>query len=154
VAVVDRIRAKEEFPMAIHDHELASRPLSYGYKTHIKSGYPETVARVKEELAKEGFGVLSEIDVQSKLAEKIGVEFRKYIILGACNPQLAYEALRQELDIGLMLPCNVIVYEDDTGCMVAIVRPDRIAETAQNPALEPIAAQADESLLRVLNRLS
>jgi uncharacterized protein (DUF302 family) len=129
------------------------RLISYGYKKHVDGRYEQTIARVKNELKKEGFGVLSEIDIKDKLKDKIGADFRNYIILGACNPELAYQALQQELDIGLLLPCNVVVYEDETGCTISVARPDRLSQYAQNDQLEPIAKQADEKLRRVLDRL-
>lgn len=137
----------------MHTNSSNSEVIAYGYKTHVAQPYDQTVARVKEELKNEGFGVLSEIDVQEKLKEKIGAEFRHYVILGACNPQLAYQALQEELDIGLMLPCNVVVYEDNDGCTVAIARPDRMAESAENTGLLPIAAAADKKLRRAIDRL-
>lgn len=140
--------------MAIENDFLVQQSqIDYGYKLHLDHPYDEVVTKVKDELKKEGFGVLSEIDVQAKLNTALGADFRKYLILGACNPELAFEALQQELDIGLMLPCNVVIYEDEGGCTVAVARPDRMAESAHNPNLEPVARQADEKLRRALTRL-
>jgi uncharacterized protein (DUF302 family) len=90
-----------------------SSPTRYGYKRTVNLPYERTVERAREALASQGFGVLCEIDLRQKLKEKLGVDFRKYVILGACNPPLAYESLQTELDIGLLLPCNVVVYEED-----------------------------------------
>lgn len=125
----------------------------YGYTKIVAAPFDEAVQLVKKELQSEGFGILSEIDVQAKLKEKLAVEFRKYVILGACNPELAYQALAQEIGIGLMLPCNVVVYEDGAGSMVAIAKPERMAQAAENAALAPIAEQADRKLRRALERL-
>src|SRR5688572_25261293 len=85
--------------------------ITYGYSRTLDLAYEQAVESTREALKAEGFGVLSEIDIKDKLKEKLGVDFRKYVILGACNPALAYETLQQELEIGLLLPCNVIVYE-------------------------------------------
>jgi uncharacterized protein (DUF302 family) len=147
------VRINREDGVMHTNSSKARDEISYGYKTHLARPYEEAVSRVKEELQSEGFGVLSEIDVQEKLKEKLGADFRKYVILGACNPQLAYQALQEELDIGLMLPCNVVVYEENGGCVVAIARPDRIAQSAENSQLHPIAAAADKKLRHALDRL-
>ena len=85
----------------------------YGFSKTIDVPYEEAIEKVRAALKEEGFGVLSEIDIQEKLKEKLGVDFRRYVILGACNPPLAYKTLQEELEIGLLLPCNVIVYEAD-----------------------------------------
>jgi uncharacterized protein (DUF302 family) len=91
---------------------------------HLATSLAVTEQRVREELQKEGFGILSEIDVAGKFKEKLGKEFRKYVILGACNPALAWEALSRELNIGTLLPCNVVVYDaDDGGTTVMMMDP-------------------------------
>ncbi len=94
----------------------------YGYKKESNLSYENTIEKVREELKKEGFGVLTEIDVKETLKQKINVDFNKYIILGACNPEFAHKALLTETDIGLMLPCNVIVYEKDGKVYVSVCR--------------------------------
>ncbi|HWP83125.1 MAG TPA: DUF302 domain-containing protein, partial [Bacteroidota bacterium] len=97
---------------------------NYAFKTTVNLSLEEAVEKVTEELKKEGFGVLTEIDVKETLKKKLEVDFRKYKILGACNPSNAYKALQAERDIGLMLPCNVIVYESESGeTVVAAIDP-------------------------------
>ena len=95
----------------------------YQYKREISQSYEKAIQKTKEELQKEGFGVLSEIDVKATLKKKLDIDFDDYIILGACNPSLAYKALQEEQDLGLMLPCNVIVYSKDTKIFVAAIKP-------------------------------
>ena len=105
-------------------------------------------------MKEEGFGILTEIDVQETLKKKLDVNFRKYVILGACNPPLAYQALQTELEIGLLLPCNVIVYEEDGGSVVSIVDPIAMLGVVENPALDPVAQEAQTRLQRVIETLS
>ncbi|MFC1558842.1 DUF302 domain-containing protein, partial [candidate division KSB1 bacterium] len=110
--------------------------------------------RVTEELKKEGFGVLTEIDVKQTLKKKLDVEFSKYIILGACNPKFAHKALKAREDIGLLLPCNIIVYENEQGkTMVSIFNPRVMLSLVSDPEIEEIADQVSEKLERVLNNL-
>lgn len=112
------------------------------------------VERVTEELKKEGFGVLSEINIHEKLKEKLDVDFRKYRILGACNPPAAYQALQAEDKIGTMLPCNVIVQEtSDNKVEVAAVNPMASMMAVENPALESVATDITERLKRVITAL-
>ncbi|MGD8710648.1 MAG: DUF302 domain-containing protein, partial [Ectothiorhodospiraceae bacterium] len=94
--------------------------MQYGYVKRLEDGFDDAVARVRDALAAEGFGVLSEIDVQGALKKKLDVDFRRYLILGACNPQLAHKAVQAEPHIGLLLPCNVLVQEADQGTEVSI----------------------------------
>jgi uncharacterized protein (DUF302 family) len=115
--------------------------------------YAQAVERVTAALKDQGFGVLTEIDVQATLKKKLGVDFRKYVILGACNPPLAHQALNADLEIGLLLPCNVIVYEDDGASVVAIIDPIAMLEVAGNPALETVAREARARLRRVIAAL-
>ncbi len=130
--------------------------IDYGMRTRLDVPYEAAVERVTAALKTEGFGVLTTIDVQSTLKQKLDVEFRRYIILGACNPPLAHRALSTELEIGLLLPCNVIVYEDDSGAgsVVSIVDPHAMLGTGINPALAPVADEAAARLRRVLATLS
>lgn len=123
--------------------------IDYAFRARIDAPYAEALAYVKEALKIEEFGVLTEVDVKTTFARKLGVEFRNYAILGACNPPLSYRALSQELDAGLVLPCNVVVYEDGDGTQVVIANPDIIAETLGKPDLRSIAQEAREKLERV-----
>ncbi len=113
--------------------------------------YEQAVERTRTALQKEGFGVLTEIDVQATLKKKLGVDFRKYVILGACNPALAYQGFQAELDIGLLLPCNVIVYEEDAmRSRVAILDPLVQLSIAGRKDIEPLATEAKQRLERAL----
>ncbi|HET7264673.1 MAG TPA: DUF302 domain-containing protein [bacterium] len=125
----------------------------YGFGTAVNLAYPEAVARTIELLKEEGFGVLTEIDVQRTLKEKLGAEFRRYVILGACNPPLAHRALQVEREIGLVLPCNVIVYEESGGSVVSVMDPMPALGMVGNEALRPIAEEASARLHRVVDKL-
>ena len=113
----------------------------------------EAVERAREALKSEGFGVLCEIDIKEKLKEKLGVDFRNYVILGACNPPLAYQTLQEELGIGLLLPCNVVVYEQDGRSVVAAIDAVKMLSVVGNPKLEGTASQVNEMLRRVIDSL-
>jgi uncharacterized protein (DUF302 family) len=120
----------------------------------LRSGFDEALARVPEALNEEGFGVLTEIDVQDTLAKKLGATFRRYRILGACNPTLAHQALQAELDVGVMLPCNIVVYEGDDGrAVVTAVDPMQTPAAMESPGVRAVAQTVRESLARVLARL-
>ncbi|MBI3611395.1 MAG: DUF302 domain-containing protein [Nitrospirae bacterium] len=124
---------------------------NYSFSKTVAHSYEQAVARVTEELKKEGFGVLTEIDVKETLKKKLGVDFKKYLILGACNPNLAYQSLQQETELGLFLPCNVIVYENDRGkTVVAAIDPLVALGRINNPKLEPTAKEAAACLQRVI----
>jgi uncharacterized protein (DUF302 family) len=125
--------------------------IDYGMRTHLHLSHEDTIVRVTEALKAEGFGVLTEIDVQETLKKKLDLDFRRYIILGACNPPLAHRALSTELEIGLLLPCNVIVYDDESGegSIVSIIDPIVMLGVGINPALAPVANEAAERLERV-----
>ncbi len=123
-------------------------------KKTLSSGYDAALTKVVDALKAEGFGVLTEIDIRDTLKAKLGVEFRRYKILGACNPPLAHRALQAELDVGMMLPCNVVVYEDDARhAVVTAVDPTQTI-AAQHAGLLPIAEEVRTKLTRVLERLS
>ena len=123
---------------------------AYGITRTVRAGYQPTVARVKELLKDEGFGVLTEIDVQATLKQKLGKDVEPYVILGACNPKLADRALELEPDIGLLLPCNVVVAQRDDGTRVGVVNPQSMVAFTSNPALAEVSREADERLRRVI----
>ena len=128
--------------------------MKYYLSKEIKSDFEQAVQLVTEALKKEGFGVLSEIDIQQKLNEKLDVDFRKYKILGACNPPSAYKALQQEDKIGTMLPCNVILQQlDDNQVEVAAVDPVVSMMAVENQQLTGIATEIKEKLERVIASL-
>jgi len=124
----------------------------YGISTTVPLSFHQALARTREALASEGFGVLTEIDVTATLRKKLDVEFRPYVILGACNPSLAHRALQAELDIGLLLPCNIVVYAtDDPACtMVAALDPVAALSLSGNEAVRPIAEEVRGRLERVV----
>ena len=128
----------------------------YGLSTTTPLPYEEALERTRESLAEQGFGVLTEIDVAATLRKKLNVEFRPYIILGACNPPLAHRALQAELDIGLLLPCNVVVYaaEDGSHSVVAALDPVEALSLSGNDAIRPIAEEVRGRLERVLATVS
>lgn len=126
----------------------------YYFDKTVNLTFDDAVSRVTEELKKEGFGVLTEIDVQATLKKKLDVDFRPYKILGACNPPFAYRALQAEHNIGLMLPCNVIVQDAGDGkSEVAAIDPLVVMSRVDNPALEPVAAEIAAKLQRVIECL-
>ncbi len=128
--------------------------MTYYISKTVGLSFDEAVTRVTQELKKEGFGILTEIDVQKTLKEKLGVSFKKYRILGACNPPLAHQALEAEDKIGVMLPCNVIVQETADGKVeLSAVDPMASMEAINNPALRQIAQQVKEKLTKVLENL-
>jgi uncharacterized protein (DUF302 family) len=131
---------------------MTSQTTSYAIGTTVALEYPQAVDRVKEELAKEGFGILCEIDVAATMKKKLDVDFRPYVILGACNPPMAHQALTAERDIGLLLPCNVIVYADDAPgrCVVAAMDPVEALKLTNNPLVRPIAEGVRARLVRAL----
>ncbi len=127
--------------------------MNYGIKKQINHSFADTVARVKDELSKQGFGILTEIDVKKTLKSKLHVEWNNYVILGACNPPFAFQALQAEKEIGLFLPCNVIVYEDGGTVYASAIRPTVAMNMVENPALADIAGKVEEKLLEVINNL-
>ncbi len=125
----------------------------YGFGTTLPVPYEEAIPRVKEALKAEGFGVLTEIDVRQTLREKLGAEMEPYIILGACNPPLSHRALEQERDIGLLLPCNVVVRAEGNGSRVEVADPQAMLGIVGNEKLNAVAEEAKRRLLRVVASL-
>ncbi len=121
-------------------------------KKTLAIGYDAAIERLPEALKPEGFGVLTQVDVRDTLQHKLGVEFRRYTIFGACNPTLAHRALSAELDAGVMLPCNVVIYEEGDHAVVLAIDPMQTV-AAHSPALAPIAAEVRDRLARVVDRL-
>jgi uncharacterized protein (DUF302 family) len=127
---------------------------AFGIGKTLDLGFDEALARVPEALKAEGFGVLTEIDVQATLKKKLDVDFRRYRILGACNPPFAHRALQHSLDVGLLLPCNVIVYEADDGkTVVSAVDPMQTMAAQGDPEMRPLAEQVQQKLRRVIDSL-
>lgn len=128
--------------------------MSYYIGKTVELSFDRAITRVTEELKKEGFGILTEIDVQQTLKKKLDVDFRKYKILGACNPPLAYKALRAEDKIGVMLPCNVIVQETADGKVeVSAVDPIASMQAINNPGLRDLADEVQRKLRKVIDQL-
>lgn len=125
----------------------------YAIKKTTGLGYTEAVEKVTEELKKEGFGVLTEIDVKATMKKKLDVDLENYVILGACNPPFALKALQAEDDIGLLLPCNVIVYEKEEKTIVAAINPLVAMQAVENPALEHVAEEVTTRLRRVVDHV-
>ena len=123
----------------------------YTYKKSVSLGYADAIAKVRDELKKEGFGILTEIDVKQTLKTKINVDFEDYIILGACNPPLAYQALSAEREIGVLLPCNVIVYVQGGKTFVSAILPTVQLGKVGNPEILPIAEQVENKLKKVVD---
>jgi len=124
--------------------------MQYGFSKTVDMPFEQTIEKVTAELKKEGFGVLTSIDVKETLKQKINVDFKKYTILGACNPPIAHKALQEEEEIGLLLPCNVIVYEKDGKTRVSIFDPMVMTWIVENDQMKPIATEVQEKLQRVL----
>jgi len=124
--------------------------MQYGFSKTVDMPFEQTIEKVTAELKKEGFGVLTSIDVKETLKQKINVDFKKYTILGACNPPIAHKALQEEEELGLLLPCNVIVYEKDDKTRVSIFDPMVMTWIVENDQMKLIAAEVQEKLQRVL----
>jgi len=126
---------------------------TYGFGTTLQISYEEAIPRVNEALQAEGFGVLTEIDVRRTLHEKLGTEMEPYVILGACNPPLAHRALQQEPEIGLLLPCNVVVRAEGRGSRVEVADPQAMLGIVGNEELNAVAKEAKQRLQRVVESL-
>ncbi len=128
--------------------------MKYGYSKKVALSFEDAVVKIKEELSKEGFGVLTEIDVKATMKKKLDVNYDNYIILGACNPQFAHKALQEEKEIGLLLPCNVIVYEDGGAVYVSAIIPSVAMSMVENENLPIIAKEVEGKLKAVIDSLS
>ena len=129
----------------------------FGFSKTINLPYETALEKTRDALKAEGFGVLCEIDLKEKLKEKLGVDFRRYVILGACNPPLAYKTLQQEINIGLLLPCNVVIYEADESGKSVVAAVDARAMLSvvggKNETLESVATEVNEKLNRIVAQL-
>ncbi|MHB1099984.1 MAG: DUF302 domain-containing protein [Burkholderiales bacterium] len=127
----------------------------YGFSTILRISFVDAIAKVTEALGKEGFGVLTDIDVQSTLKSKLNLDMRPYRILGACNPPFAHRAILAEPDIGLLLPCNVLVREEENGTItVAFMDPEAVLNLVDKPGMKEIALEVKARLMRVRDSLS
>jgi uncharacterized protein (DUF302 family) len=124
--------------------------MEYGFNKTTNYTFEQAIEKVTEELKKEGFGVLTTIDVKETLKKKIDVDFKKYTILGACNPKLAHSALQVEEELGLLLPCNVIVYEKENKTVVSVFDPNIMAHIIDNPDMKAVAQEVKNKLEKVL----
>jgi len=127
--------------------------INYGFAKELNIPFEEAIEVVTQELKKEGFGILTKIDVKEKFKEKLGVDFKKYVILGACNPSNAHKAILAEENIGLMLPCNVIVYEKEDKTVISIIRPAVAMEMIDNEELKKIAMNVETQLKKVFDSI-
>ena len=124
--------------------------MQYGFSKTTDYTFNQAIEKVTDELKKEGFGILTTIDVKETLKNKINVDFKNYTILGACNPPIAHKALQTEEELGLLLPCNVVVYEKDNKIVVSIFDPMMMTKLIDNDKMIPIASEVKEKLQRVL----
>ncbi|HQF41413.1 MAG TPA: DUF302 domain-containing protein [Ignavibacteriaceae bacterium] len=127
--------------------------MQYGFSKTTDYSFEQAIEKVTEELKKEGFGVLTTINVKDTLKKKINVDFKNYTILGACNPPFAHQVLQAEEEIGLLLPCNVIVYEKDDKTVVSIFDPMIMTEVIDNPKVKPVAEEVKKKLEKVFQAL-
>ena len=147
--MIDRVNGKGHF-----GERGKTDMINYGFTKELNVPFEKVVETVIQELKNEGFGVLTKIDVKEKFKEKLGIDFTKYVILGACNPANAHEAILAEENIGLMLPCNVIVYEKEKGVVVSIVKPTVAMEMIDNEGLKQLAIQVEQQLKKVFDSMN
>ena len=125
----------------------------YGFLKKVYLSFDDALVKVKDELEKEGFGILTKIDVQEKFKEKLNIDFPKYQILGACNPKMAHRSISAEWNIGLLLPCNVIIYEKEGNVWVGIIRPTQAMEMIEGEELRKVAIEVETKLKNVFDKL-
>lgn len=123
----------------------------YGYKKQVNMSCEQAVEKIRQELVNEGFGVLTQVDVGGTLRKKLGIEYGKYLIMGICNPSLAFRALQVEKDIGLMMPCNIIIYEQQETVSIACVLPTVLMGVTNNQELKQVAEHLEEKLKIVID---
>ena len=129
---------------------LPQTALQYGEVRTVKLPFDQAVSKIEAALQSEGFGVLCQIDIQAKMKEKLGVDFPRYMILGACNPPIAHKALQHDVNLGLLFPCNAVVYERDGKVHVGVVNAEAMLSVAHLPELEPLAREVNSKLHRAL----
>jgi len=127
--------------------------MEYGFTKTVALSYEEAINKATEELKKEGFGVLTTIDVKETLKKKLNVDFDRYIILGACNPPFAYEALKAEESVGLLMPCNVVVHENAGSVKISFFNPSLIAMVSDNPKLKELAVNLTVKIRKVMDSI-
>ncbi|TFH48266.1 MAG: DUF302 domain-containing protein [Bacteroidia bacterium] len=127
--------------------------MKYGFTKEMDIPYEKVIEQAREALKKEGFGILTEIDVKEKMKEKLGLDMKKYIILGACNPLNAYKAILAEENIGLMLPCNVIVYEKGSKTVLSVIRPTAAMQMVDNVELQKVAEVVEVQLKKAFDAI-
>lgn len=127
--------------------------MEYGFVKYLDLPFDKAIAKIEERLKAEGFGILTKIDVKDKFKEKLDIEFPRYLILGACNPKMAHRAISIEWDIGLLLPCNVIVYEKNQEVGVGIIKPTQAMTVVKNERLKEIATEVETKLKRVFDSI-
>ena len=132
---------------------MTSENIGYGLKTHVEMDFADALERVREAMRGEGFGVITEIDMKEKFKEKLGKDFPDYVILGACNPGFAYDALGEDSDIGLLLPCNVAVYRDGAKTAVSIIDAEKALSLTGNDQMKAMAQIVNDKLRRALDSL-
>ncbi|MDD5396456.1 MAG: DUF302 domain-containing protein [Candidatus Moranbacteria bacterium] len=125
--------------------------MQYGYKKQTKLAFADAVGKVRTELSKEGFGIITEINVKETFKKKLNVDFGEYIILGACHPTTAHKVLELEKDMGLLLPCNVVVYQEDKNVYISVILPTVAMGMVENANLVPIAREVEEKLKKVID---
>lgn len=125
----------------------------YGFLKKVYLSFDDALAKVKDELEKEGFGILTKIDVQEKFKEKLNIDFPKYQILGACSPKMAHRSISTEWNIGLLLPCNVIIYEKEGNVWVGIIRPTQAMGMIEGEELRKVAIEVETKLKNVFDKL-
>lgn len=128
--------------------------IAYGFSKELDTPFAQAAEEVTQRLSQQGFGVLTKIDVREKFKEKLGIDFKNYVILGACNPANAHRAILAEEDVGLLLPCNVIIYERDGRTVVSVIRPTVAMQVVDNPGLKTIAEEVEAKLESVIASVS